>query len=94
MDTKQDKRITKYFLGLINLFLLCSCSPIPADSQPRPWQVVGSYDEHQSIMTVGFLDETHVVTGGVVGQMAYSSDGAETGCKPIVRQTVVMGSKS
>ena len=29
-------------------------------------------------MTAGFLDELHVATGGVVGQMGYSSDGAET----------------
>jgi photosystem II stability/assembly factor-like uncharacterized protein len=29
-------------------------------------------------MTAGFLDEQHVATGGVVGQMGYSSDGAQT----------------
>jgi len=29
-------------------------------------------------MTAGFLDELHVATGGVIGQMAYSSDGAKT----------------
>ncbi len=62
---------------LIGLFLLCSCSINPHPQQ-GPWQVVGVYDEHQSIMTAGFLDEQYVVTGGVVGKMAYSSDGTET----------------
>lgn len=45
---------------------------------PGPWQIVGIYNENQSIMTAGFLDELHVATGGILGQMAYSSDGAET----------------
>lgn len=45
---------------------------------PGPWQVIGVYNADQSIMTAGFLDELHVATGGVVGQMGYSSDGAET----------------
>jgi photosystem II stability/assembly factor-like uncharacterized protein len=65
---------------LINLILLTSCS-IDPQTPPGPWQVVGVYDEHQSIMTAGFLDETHVVTGGVIGQMAYSSDATETWLK-------------
>lgn len=29
-------------------------------------------------MTAGFLDATHVVTGGAIGRMSYSSDGAKT----------------
>jgi photosystem II stability/assembly factor-like uncharacterized protein len=45
---------------------------------PGPWQVTGVYNEDQSIMTAGFLDEKHVATGGILGQMAYSTDGAET----------------
>ena len=45
---------------------------------PGPWRVIGVYNADQSIMTAGFLDELHVATGGVVGQMGYSSDGAET----------------
>lgn len=45
---------------------------------PGPWQVVGVYNEDQSIMTAGFLNELVVATGGVIGQMAYSSDGAQT----------------
>lgn len=36
------------------------------------------YNADQSIMTAGFLDELHVATGGVVGQMGYSNDGAKT----------------
>ncbi|MBC7876018.1 MAG: hypothetical protein H7Y59_02505 [Anaerolineales bacterium] len=75
MNAKQKQ--TKLFGILVSLFILYSCS---TNTNPLsgPWQVVGFYDEHQSIMTAGFLDETHVVTGGVIGQMAYSSDAAET----------------
>jgi len=52
---------------------------VPASTQiPGPWQVVGVYNADQSIMTAGFLDELHVATGGVVGQMGYSNDGGET----------------
>jgi photosystem II stability/assembly factor-like uncharacterized protein len=40
--------------------------------------VIGVYNENHSIMTAGFLDEQYVATGGVLGHMAYSSDGAET----------------
>lgn len=43
-----------------------------------PWRIVGVHNENHSIMTAGFLNEQYVITGGVVGQMAYSSDGAET----------------
>src|SRR6185503_14324566 len=43
-----------------------------------PWQVVGVYNEDQSIMTAGFLNELVVATGGVLGQMAYAGDGAQT----------------
>ena len=45
---------------------------------PGPWQIVGVYNTDHSIMTAGFLDELHVATGGVIGQMGYSSAGAET----------------
>lgn len=45
---------------------------------PGPWREIGVYTEKHSIMTAGFLDEQHVATGGVIGQMAYSSSGAET----------------
>jgi photosystem II stability/assembly factor-like uncharacterized protein len=40
--------------------------------------VIGVYNEDHSIMTAGFLDEQYVATGGVLGLMAYSSDGAKT----------------
>jgi photosystem II stability/assembly factor-like uncharacterized protein len=40
--------------------------------------VISVYNEDHSIMTAGFLDEQVVATGGVLGQMAYSSDGAKT----------------
>jgi len=45
---------------------------------PGPWQIVGIYNADQSIMTAGFLNEHVVATGGVVGQMGYSNDGAQT----------------
>ena len=65
---------------LLDLCLLSSCAaPIPERS--GAWQVVGVYEEDHSIMAAGFLDEEHVVTGGVIGKMAYSSDGAETWLK-------------
>ena len=51
----------------------------PTPTHPSgPWRVLGVYNADQSIMTAGFLDELHVATGGVIGQMGYSSDGAET----------------
>jgi hypothetical protein len=40
--------------------------------------VLGVYHADHSIMTSGFLDEVQGATGGVVGQMGYSSDDAET----------------
>jgi len=45
---------------------------------PGPWGIVGVYNADQSIMTAGFLNEQVVATGGVVGQMGYSNDGAQT----------------
>lgn len=74
------------------LLLFCSCSPQPGSSlhthllpdtmkpkmPPTPWQVIGVYDENHSIMAAGFFDLFHVVTGGVIGQMAYSSDSTAT----------------
>ena len=40
--------------------------------------MIGIYNEDHSIMTAGFLDEQVVATGGVLGHMAFSSDGAKT----------------
>jgi hypothetical protein len=54
---------------------LASCSSARASAG---WKVIGVYDADHSIMAAGFLDETHVATGGVIGQMGYSSDGAQT----------------
>lgn len=45
---------------------------------PGPWQIVDLYNEHHSIMTAGFLDETFAITGGVSGAMNYSTDGGKT----------------
>jgi len=45
---------------------------------PGPWQVVSVSNADQSIMTAGFLNEQVVATGGMLGQMAYSNDGAMT----------------
>lgn len=45
---------------------------------PGPWQVVGVYNADQNIMTAGFLDELHVATGGVIGEMGYSNNGGQT----------------
>ncbi len=40
--------------------------------------MIGANSADHSIMTAGFLDELHVATGGVIGQMGVSSDGAQT----------------
>jgi photosystem II stability/assembly factor-like uncharacterized protein len=56
-------------------------SPVPAATQtplPGPWQVFGEFNEHHSIMTAGFHDESFAITGGVIGYMFYSTDGGET----------------
>ena len=71
------KRISRILGILISLLLLCSCSTASAHRSGR-WQVIGVYNEDHSIMTAGFLDEKYVATGGVLGLMAYSSDGAKT----------------
>jgi photosystem II stability/assembly factor-like uncharacterized protein len=42
------------------------------------WKVIGVYNAYHSIMTAGFLDERHVATGGVMGQMGVSDNGAQT----------------
>lgn len=79
---KQGKRIFNPLSILISFFLFCSCSINPAiTASAESWQVIGVYNENHSIMTAGFLDEQYVATGGVLGQMAYSSDGAETWLK-------------
>lgn len=59
---------------LIGLLLLCSCSK----GQSTSWQVVGEYNASHNIMTAGFLNEQVVATGGVIGEMGYSGDGAQT----------------
>jgi photosystem II stability/assembly factor-like uncharacterized protein len=56
-------------------------TPVPAPTftaLPGPWQVFAIHDEHQSIMTAGFLDETFGVTGGVFGYTNYTTDGGLT----------------
>jgi photosystem II stability/assembly factor-like uncharacterized protein len=66
---------------LIGIFLLGGCSTSSqtlATSMPASWSVIGVYNADHSIMTAGFLDETHVATGGVGGQMGYSGDAAQT----------------
>ncbi|MBE2223302.1 MAG: hypothetical protein IAF02_17310 [Anaerolineae bacterium] len=80
----------------LTVFILSSCSikpainalhMLPKVSAPTPtpqaasWQEVGVYTESHSIMTAGFLDAQHIATGGVIGEMAYSSDGAATWLK-------------
>lgn len=75
MNTQRPvKKIPRTILALSALFLFCGCSI----SQEEPWQVIGVYNASHNIMTAGFLDEQHVATGGVVGQMGVSSDGAKT----------------
>jgi len=82
MNTKRTHE--QWFLPagclLISLCLLCSCTAVSSEPSGA-WQVVGIYSEDHSIMTAGFLNESYVVTGGVIGQMAYSSDGAATWLK-------------
>jgi photosystem II stability/assembly factor-like uncharacterized protein len=88
------KKVIQYFGVLISLLYSCSASPdiktanivtpsaaviIPtATAHPKSWKVIGVYNADQSIMTAGFLDELHVATGGVIGQMGYSSDAGKT----------------
>jgi photosystem II stability/assembly factor-like uncharacterized protein len=61
------------FTGI--LFLgSCSTSMHPAGT----WKMIGVYHADHSIMTAGFLDEMHVATGGVIGQMGYSENSAQT----------------
>lgn len=59
-----------------SLFLLGSCSAPQQDA--GTWQVLGVYDASHNIMTAGFLNEQVAATGGVIGEMAYTADGAET----------------
>ena len=75
-----SKWISQSLVSLISVILFSSCST--GSSRPSgSWQVIGVYNENHSIMTAGFLDEQVVATGGVIGQMAYSSDGAKTWLK-------------
>jgi photosystem II stability/assembly factor-like uncharacterized protein len=76
-NRKQGKRISQLLWILISLFLLCSCLTSSSHSSGT-WQVIGVFNENHSIMTAGFLDEEYVATGGVLGLIAYSSDGAKT----------------
>lgn len=75
---KQGLRIIRM---LAAIFLLGGCS-FSVQSEPTEtsgtWRVIGVYNADHSIMTAGFLDETHVATGGVIGQMGYSGDAAQT----------------
>ena len=74
---KKTKQCKMLIWGLISFFLFYACSP--TSSHPSgTWRVIGVYDEDHSIMTASFLNEQVVTTGGVLGQMAYSSDGAQT----------------
>jgi photosystem II stability/assembly factor-like uncharacterized protein len=66
-------KVTHWFWILLGI-LLAGCSTAPSS----PWQVVGVYDQSNSAMAAGFLDQQHVIIGGVIGQMAYSTDGAKT----------------
>jgi photosystem II stability/assembly factor-like uncharacterized protein len=76
-NRKQTEWIWQTLLSLIGLFLLCGCSTV--SSHPSgSWRVIGVHNEDHSIMTAGFLNEQYVATGGVLGLMAYSSDGAKT----------------
>jgi photosystem II stability/assembly factor-like uncharacterized protein len=60
----------------VSLFLLCSCSA-PRQAAGT-WQVLGVYSASHNIMTAGFLNEKVAATAGVIGEMAYTDDGAET----------------
>jgi photosystem II stability/assembly factor-like uncharacterized protein len=40
--------------------------------------VIGVYNADHSIMTAGFVDDLHVATGGVIGEMGYSGDGGQS----------------
>lgn len=96
MNTKPKHNIvtsqSPWVLAIL-LLLLSGCSTgattgvpakLPSETPAQlsmHWQTVGVYNVDHSIMTAGFLDEQHVVTGGVMGQMAYSSDGAQTWLK-------------
>lgn len=61
---------------LTSLLFLVTCST-PMRSHGT-WKVIGVDNVDHSIMTAGFLDEMHVATGGVIGQMGASSDGGES----------------
>jgi photosystem II stability/assembly factor-like uncharacterized protein len=76
-NRKRAGEISRTLLCSISLFLLCSCSTASTHLS-GVWRVIGVYNEDHSIMTAGFLDEQYVATGGVLGLMAFSSDGAQT----------------
>lgn len=60
----------RHFPLLIIFLLTCAaCRPAPR------WQWVAEYNEHHNIMTAGFLDEEFGITGGVSGEMHYTTDG-------------------
>ncbi len=79
----------KWLAGVFLAFVCVSCQAatsasqeIPAaETQPahsRSWQTVGVYNEHHSIMSAGFYDESFAITGGVLGIMYYSIDSGQT----------------
>jgi hypothetical protein len=75
MNTRQHaKKFSWTLLLLIALFLSSGCST----GEQESWQIIGVYDASHNIMTAGFLDQQVVATGGVIGEMGYSNDGAKT----------------
>lgn len=69
---KHEKAVVLAILAF-GLSLISGC----ASASPR-WQVIAEHNEHINIMTAGFLDEQFGITGGVVGEMHYTTDGGET----------------
>lgn len=88
MNTECKHRTLHWGLWIAAL-LLWGCSESPSlelpltnsvDSMqgPSAWQVVGVFDASHNIMTAGFLNEQVAATGGVIGEMGYSSDSGRT----------------
>ena len=75
METAVKKSIGQA-IWILSMLLVFSCTS--TSTTQGPWQVVGVYNADQNIMTAGFLDEVHVATGGVIGEMGYSGDGGQT----------------
>lgn len=71
------KKMFGLSLWLLIMGMVFSCAPNNL-YEKQAWQVLGVYQADQNIMTAGFLDELHVATGGVIGEMGYSSNGGQT----------------